>query len=557
VAGLAISSPQGQTNIRWAASAAGSKSFLEINSLILLVVPISSISSALSSNADEVLTYLLWLVANLLAFALFALPVFAFRRVWQKAFDFKPLPLVLVFLISALLSFSKVFLTLELVEVLTGQDFPEAVFSSRVFAGTSSGVVALILVSLSVAILERFQAERTMLLSAKVMSSTPLMTGGEAKQIQALSESIAAMRYRLVSGAGRKAPSFETIILRELVDKYVRPLSSSLYRELDQTHQSFTARELFRTALTKQPPALALGLLYMLSLGFNTQSLGNQAGILLSTIGSVAIYVLMGITNWICKRAGIANAASFFFAGIVIPTSVVYLGFTLLDPEGIGRWIALGLMPIWYGQAAIVFAMAREAFRSAAANKKEAMALSGFRDDATAQSLLQRKRRLLANQMHGEVQSRLMGLVLKAEAGNQLDAEFVNSELEAIEALITRLSQNQGELSDWVLALSKTWDGFANIEVSLESLVVKPDAQELVYALIEEGVSNAIRHGLASEVSIRSQGGRLVVIEDNGIGPTTGEAGLGTKLLDAGSLAWSLSARERGGSRLEIELKLD
>jgi len=79
--------------------------------------------------------------------------------------------------------------------------------------------------------------------------------------------------------------------------------------------------------------------------------------------------------------------------------------------------------------------------------------------------------------------------------------------------------------------------------------------------VVEEGLSNAIRHGGAKQIEVRVTGGQpgsafgadgvVVVIEDNGNGPGGGEPGLGSSLLDSVSQTWELEATG-SGARLSV-----
>jgi signal transduction histidine kinase len=76
----------------------------------------------------------------------------------------------------------------------------------------------------------------------------------------------------------------------------------------------------------------------------------------------------------------------------------------------------------------------------------------------------------------------------------------------------------------------------------------------VVGRIVEEGVSNAIRHGDATHIIIRVErtidGALLIEIEDDGTGPTDGAPGVGSALLDqAAGGEWSLN-RTDGTTRL-------
>ncbi|MDV3427742.1 MAG: sensor histidine kinase, partial [Bacillota bacterium] len=74
----------------------------------------------------------------------------------------------------------------------------------------------------------------------------------------------------------------------------------------------------------------------------------------------------------------------------------------------------------------------------------------------------------------------------------------------------------------------------ANIFFSdqLKSLKFKPDEEDTIYRIVQEGITNAIRHGEATEIYItisRKDKQLNIVISDNGIGCTEIKKGFGLR----------------------------
>ena len=106
------------------------------------------------------------------------------------------------------------------------------------------------------------------------------------------------------------------------------------------------------------------------------------------------------------------------------------------------------------------------------------------------------------------------------------------------------------------------WQGLCSIGVDLDPQVAVMSGRRArdVGRVVEEGLSNAIRHGGAKEISVRVAEGQegsapggdvVVVIEDNGSGPGNGKPGLGSSLLDSVSGTWELEATG-SGARLSV-----
>jgi anti-sigma regulatory factor (Ser/Thr protein kinase) len=101
------------------------------------------------------------------------------------------------------------------------------------------------------------------------------------------------------------------------------------------------------------------------------------------------------------------------------------------------------------------------------------------------------------------------------------------------------------------------WRGLVEISVVIDprvSACVGPTAYA-IERVIEEGVTNAVRHGSATEIviDIQPDGSNIaVVVTDNGTGPGDGAPGLGSTHLDEiTDSQWSLKAALGGvGSSL-------
>jgi signal transduction histidine kinase len=109
-------------------------------------------------------------------------------------------------------------------------------------------------------------------------------------------------------------------------------------------------------------------------------------------------------------------------------------------------------------------------------------------------------------------------------------------------------------------ALRKRWVGL--IEISLEQDLFEeanPKESAAILELSEEAVTNAVRHGLASTISLsitKQPGLWLLVAKDNGLGPRQGNPGLGSHTLNQLSgKNWSLTRNQSGvGSTLLAEI---
>lgn len=531
----------------------GSRTFLEPVSLLVLAVPLMFVTSVATAAIDSTELLVAWLLANVFALGVVAALILTGRSIWLRLKPSFVIPFPLTVAIAGAIGFLKSFLTVQAVVSLSGLEIANLNLENRLLGGTLAGIVTLLSASAALVVLQRFQAERTLLISAKSVQANPLASAAEQRQIEQLSSAIDGILKTLRQNQ-RPAPKMEARILRDLVERYVRPLSSSLFSDAERNYQSFAIGALVRSALQSSPPALALGLNFLISTPRNIEWLGALNGFLLSLLGAISIYLVVLIFGWLSMQLRTQGPISFLTISILSTLGSVLLWVRLLDPTQAINPTIIGTLIVWSAQSSIIFGVAKVALQTAATNRREVRDLMQLQDADAALAILRRNRRQLANQMHGEVQSRLMNLVLASEAGAELESKVVIAELEVIQQLIGEVPRQERSIEEALEHLVETWSGFADIEVDIAK-TLPAEKHELVFALIEEGVGNAIRHGLANQIKVSLDRSGALAVEDNGMGPRAGKRGLGSRLFDAGGESWSLTALDRGGARLEVQLK--
>lgn len=127
---------------------------------------------------------------------------------------------------------------------------------------------------------------------------------------------------------------------------------------------------------------------------------------------------------------------------------------------------------------------------------------------------------------------------------------------DALERL--QLSEALGKLCAEMQATSH-----ADIRLNLESreLRLSPDEEDAVYRIVQEGITNAIRHGQATEVdiTISCEGRRMMIcVQDNGIGCTTVNPGFGLRHMRErlSLLNGTLKVSGKNGFRIEAIIPL-
>lgn len=171
-----------------------------------------------------------------------------------------------------------------------------------------------------------------------------------------------------------------------------------------------------------------------------------------------------------------------------------------------------------------------------------------------------RIRKEVATALHGTVQSQL----LAAAAGlNQpriahLMERDPAAGLEQALASVTAGENAATPVDVQIARIMTSWGSLMDIQVvGIDELAASPQAEAAV-RVIEEGLSNAFRHGHASAVDVtitRHDAGLLVSVIDDGDGPpVTLTSGLGTSVLESiAPGAWSLT-RTDGRTVLDVQL---
>jgi len=157
----------------------------------------------------------------------------------------------------------------------------------------------------------------------------------------------------------------------------------------------------------------------------------------------------------------------------------------------------------------------------------------------------------LARYLHGELQAGLIASSLLLERASKTgDTDLARH---ALRNAVDILSQDHAQTSQSRVSspqvrlekISSGWRGIANVSINLDWLDgLETSTQNNVIVLIDEGVSNAIRHAKASKISV--SGSRLgldllIEIQSDGSGMKENAPGLGTKLFTELATNWEYS----------------
>lgn len=356
--------------------------------------------------------------------------------------------------------------------------------------------------------------------------------------------------------------------LRTAAQNTVRPLSRELWSSTAGQLAPVSAGEVLRNIITKQPfRPVPLALILIVS-GFASSItlFGWGVGLAVVFLGIALIFLIASIANAAMDRWPAHHAALFILGALVLELGTL-INFPLRDWQQ--------LQPYTWGEAivAIIFGLLFVLLTSGAGSVRT------YRDDVARTFQAEIDRELIesmaasrqvaqlaresARILHGTVQTRLIACAVAIERASQTrDVEAFQAALREAHDVLTEPARHETAdavtLGDEVQRKVSLWSGLCAIDVA-----ITPGLGDIggrmardVGRVVEEGLSNAIRHGAATAIHVRITGTVaevLVEIDDNGIGPQRGQRGLGSSFLDSVSDAWELTAQTLG-ARLRVQL---
>jgi len=565
----------------------GGKFLAERKSLLVLAPYLVVISVLANSNSNPALTqdgsielfrFLGLVVANIAALTICWGYVEIANRTVFKDKDQNPIKLAWVLLFSASLGFLKGYTTVLFSWLVGVEPDLAATITNRSLSTAVIGMWTVPLVAVLAATFNRFQEERQILLSESLEKSftpnTYLAGSGEAseKLSRYLSRAKAEMSSLRKIAESHTSNQMISLKLRELVENQLRPISHKIWQESLKTTGELSFSQLATLALKNNPfpiglisIGLAVGLLpYHLS----TASLGPALAQTLVTL-AIACSILI-LAKWGPNNSARQIWVTYFAANLVATfVSLIVRQSLFDDPFQLGDvpiWITFYLMLLQLNLFCSI-ALQVVATRSEMRGRLiESLGKKSIDTEVTA-AISRLDNRDLAQHIHANIQNKLLSFALKFDQDN-LSSQEVLKLLDEVELLFSSginqaQAPNMANLDVQLAQLTQLWAGYLNIEV-MNKLAANDLSQETtasVVQVVSEAVSNAVRHGLAKNISISVEPGDpagsylVVTAQDDGLGPRSGKSGLGTELFRAAAgVNWSLVAGESGGSVLEVRL---
>lgn len=178
-----------------------------------------------------------------------------------------------------------------------------------------------------------------------------------------------------------------------------------------------------------------------------------------------------------------------------------------------------------------------------------------------------RKRWLLV--LHGTVQSSLTAALTRLQGAQEVTPvllEMVKQDLHRAESAVNANLHDDLDLSSGLSQLQEVWSGICDVKVQISSRAERaidrnPDSAFCTNEIIKEAISNAVRHGEATEAKVlvdRKEDDILIieVTNDGKAVSESGNSGIGSEMLNEVCLKWELLTDKKDRVRLIAELPI-
>lgn len=349
--------------------------------------------------------------------------------------------------------------------------------------------------------------------------------------------------------------------LRTTAEETIRPLSKSLWSRTVIKESRLGILSILHNIVTQQRfrPATVVAVYLIAESAEAITVLGWPVGLASLALGVVLISGVLTLGNHLMKLHP-RRHAEIFIGTVMLVEITGLLSFPVRAQWGTtrytwGEFIASAIL----GSVVVVASSALGSVRTHRDDLARTFQADIKRELIEAHALSRQVAQLAresARILHGRVQTRLIACAVAIErASTTSDALAFRQALgEAHAALNGPLHPSSGEvvtLLSEVQRKAALWAGLCRIDVWVEPAIHHEPGRFArdIGRVVEEGLSNAVRHGNASLIHVHISEGvgtAVVLLHDNGTGPAGGCPGLGSSLLDALSEDWTLSGSAEG-----------
>ena len=537
----------------------------------------SVLFSLLASNGVLSLT---GLVANTVAFALVIGLLLVLRSTLFRKRNTRPVALWIVLVTGASLGIVKAFTTNALISWPNSLELTSSALWGRTISAALIGLLYLPAMSIILAARERFRLERSVLISEVVQAEArraasslspekPLGTENDA----ALKAFIAETTVRLDHAAEGTVNASETLL--DIVDSALRPLSHKIWQEQNAKYTDFSMRDLAKIAMQEHRFSVPLiWLAFTFScLSFLIQQAGVEEGIFRLVLALTLIALILGAATRVKTTSPRLGFLIFWGAIVLLCVAIELVSTGLLGPLQPGQEMTFGIIDfLFFSTVALIFGCIQVALASSTTIRAQLAPFLGTAGIDRHRAIVSLQyNRDMAHYLHSEVQNHMLASALRIEhsqiSGDPID---LKAEMRSISDALTQAHASigpqpgrVGTLDRELGILSRAWFKTIDLRFDLVGDATTWNSQTVVSVsrLLDEVITNAVRHGLATEVRISidsaTPGEIALVSLDNGVLKNSAPPGLGSALYTTMAGAnWSLT-RDPISDRTRLELLID
>jgi two-component system, NarL family, sensor histidine kinase UhpB len=445
------------------------------------------------------------------------------------------------------------------VGLLAAQSFESqsmpGVIATRIVTGTVLGAILIPVAALVLSVIFTYRTQRLELLQerAQLESERLRVEGGSEVMRLALVESVQADLEEVVRTRDPELARAISHRMWEAVETAPAP----------QMHW----RAVLRASLVHNPyPILPVVTIWALSAwGTLTTTIGALRAILQIAFSVAMIAVAFSIARRRMRTSQRDSGGLFIVVMLALVIVTGPIASWIFDPRGLPTGMSLIIVnAVWLPTLTLLLGIAISALRS---SEDVLVTLQRQVGDAevaawAAQEESTRIRKQLATSLHGSVQSRLLAAAslmrqpsVVTDIGMEDPAILLSSLLGKLD---TRVDVDERSLRVRLAEVVHPWEALMSI-TTVSTCEPDADTREQIVHVVEEGLSNAYRHGAATAVScsVTMREGHVVIsVRDNGSDTAeTSTAGIGSALLESiAPGAWTLRRRDSGGCELLVTL---
>ena len=461
--------------------------------------------------------------------------------------------------------------------VIGPQEWGYRLLGSPMFVFVTLSLVT-VLVSNSVRATQELETlETSRLLLEKRLSSMrgeiSRLNAEVAGRVSGLISPVIQQLMQNLKGAKSAEIGKEVQALRSTVDDIVRPLSLDIAQssgELSDTEVArakVSLRQDFSFSEKIQPSKMLLPFWssVLITLVSTPAALVFylQEAVLALAIFAVVTYVVLELVSLVLRSVSVSTVAALAIQVVAFTLSGITSSVTIAManlPSGsypVGRIVTLSIIigvGVFIGQ----LRQTQRVITQIAAREVNAQ-LELLNSQARRELWLNRRR--IATVLHGPVQAALYASAMRLAQATRPTKKLiqtVNADLESALEVLKFDSLEAPDLKSVLAQIGEVWSGNCEIYLGVSKNVyqiTKKNAllSEAVVEVLREGISNAIKHGQATEIDVEAKvSGKLIELSivNNGKAPVNKAGnGFGSKLYDELTLAWQLSETADGRTK--------